>query len=80
MTKLARTFAGCPPWEDQMPKMHNAGPLFPKFVNHEHASCFNCEGDFGPGYWSKSGSAKGDGEFKQSCEKCGMTTWYDLKE
>jgi hypothetical protein len=63
----------------EMPKMHNAGPRFPVY-SHENASCFHCEGDMTGAYWAKSGSAKGAGEYKQSCEKCGMTTWYDLSD
>ena len=51
---------------------------FPKFEAHDQASCFNCDGDFGPGYWSKSGHARGNGEFVQSCAKCSEHTWYDL--
>ena len=51
---------------------------FPKFEAHEQASCFNCGGDFGPAHWSKSGHARGNGEFVQSCAKCGEHTWYDL--
>ena len=52
---------------------------FPKFEAHEEASCFNCGGDFGDGYWSRSGGAAGDGEYVQTCEKCRLSTWYDLE-
>lgn len=52
---------------------------FPKFATHQEASCFNCEGDLDGSWWSKSGHAKGHGEFMQDCAKCRMATWYDLK-
>jgi hypothetical protein len=51
---------------------------FPKFHSHEEASCFNCGGDFGD-EGHDSGHAAGHGEFVQHCEKCSMSTWYDLK-
>jgi hypothetical protein len=53
---------------------------FPKFPAHEQAYCWHCGGDFGEGYWSASGHAKGHGEFVQGCEKCRMSTWYDLDD
>jgi len=51
---------------------------FPQFKEHEQASCFNCGGDFNPAYPFKSGFPHGHGEFEQHCEKCRMTTYYDL--
>lgn len=55
-------------------------PTFPKFKAHNEAHCFNCGGDFGDGYWDKSGLPPGRGEWKQVCSKCGMDTFYDLTE
>lgn len=52
---------------------------WPVFKAHAEASCFNCGGDFGPGYPLKSGSAPGDGEHYQACERCEMLTFYDLE-
>jgi hypothetical protein len=54
---------------------------FPKFKSHAVASCWNCGGDFGPnGWWSRSGYARGRGEFVQACERCGKRTWYDIQD
>jgi hypothetical protein len=50
---------------------------FPKFNSHEEASCFNCGGDFGDGYWRESGC--GAGQFEQHCCKCDHFTYYDLE-
>ncbi len=61
-----------------MPTEANLVKNFPAFESHDEASCFNCDGDFGPSYWFKSGSAQGRGAFVQHCEKCRMSTWYDL--
>jgi hypothetical protein len=52
---------------------------FPKFPSHDDASCFNCGGDFGPGYWFESGQPAGHGAFEQHCEKCRLRTWYDIE-
>lgn len=52
---------------------------FPTFKSHLEASCFNCDGDFAD-VGAESGYAAGHGQFLQHCEKCGMSTWYDLKE
>lgn len=51
---------------------------FPKFKSHNEAFCSNCGGDFGDGYWDKSGFPQARGEWKQICNKCGMDTFYDL--
>lgn len=51
---------------------------FPKFKSHHAAHCFNCEGDFAD-VGADSGFPKGRGQFVQHCEKCSMSTWYDLK-
>jgi hypothetical protein len=51
---------------------------FPKFASHAEVSCFNCEGDL-IGDYVFSGHAQGGGEFVQHCEKCRMSTWYDIK-
>jgi hypothetical protein len=69
-------------------KHRNAEPLesenmsktFPKFESHNTASCFNCDGDFDGSYFSDSGNADGAGRWVQSCEKCRVSTWYDLKK
>ena len=52
---------------------------FPKFANHQSAYCWNCQGDFGPGYWSDAGYAVNCGRYVQYCESCRMATWYDLE-
>ncbi len=51
---------------------------FPKFASHSQASCFNCSGDFADD-GAESGHASGRGAFVQRCEKCRMSTWYDIK-
>lgn len=53
---------------------------FPKFSSHTQVSCFNCGGDLVDGYFCESGYPKGRGQFRQECEKCRMSTWYDIKE
>jgi hypothetical protein len=45
----------------------------PTFTSHNQASCCNCGGDFGDGYWFER-----HGLFLQVCEKCGSKTYYDL--
>jgi hypothetical protein len=52
--------------------------IFPEFASHETASCFHCGSDFDGSYWSKDEAAAGRGEFFQHCEKCRMSTWYDI--
>ena len=53
---------------------------FPKFYSHEVVSCFNCGGDLDGSQWQTSQNAKGYGQFVQHCEKCSMSTWYDIKQ
>ncbi len=54
---------------------------FPLYNNHAEASCFNCDGDFGPdGWYSDSKNADGNGRWMQHCVKCSMATWYDVKK
>jgi hypothetical protein len=50
---------------------------FPTFAAHNQVSCFNCEGDLDGAHFSDSGNA--EGRWVQHCEKCRMSTWYDLK-
>ena len=50
---------------------------FPQFAAHDRASCFNCEGDL-IGDYVCAGHGRGYGEFVQHCEKCRMSTWYDI--
>lgn len=52
---------------------------FPTFQSHESASCFNCGGDLTGAHWGKSGYAPGRGQFRQDCEKCRFSTWYDIE-
>lgn len=52
---------------------------YPRYISHDDASCEECGGDLMGTYWSKSGKVSGNGEFLQSCEKCRVTNWYDLK-
>lgn len=59
--------------------VRNAGPNFPVFESHAEVSCFHCEGDLVGDYWRTSGNVRGRGEYLQGCEKCGMTTYYDLR-
>lgn len=51
---------------------------FPVHASHEGVSCFNCGGDLVGDYFHDSGNADGHGRWEQSCEKCQMSTWYDL--
>jgi coproporphyrinogen III oxidase len=51
---------------------------FPVIESHSKAWCFNCGGDLTGDYWCDSGNAPGHGQFRQDCEKCQMSTWYDL--
>jgi len=51
---------------------------FQRYRQHEDVSCFNCGSDL-LGVWAfKSGNALGRGAWLQCCEKCRMTTYYDL--
>ncbi len=52
---------------------------FPTFSRHNDVSCFNYGQDFGPAYPARSGNAEGRGEYLQTCEICGMSTWYDME-
>lgn len=53
---------------------------WPRFPSHSKAHCFNCGGDLGPDpYWTKTGYSPGNGQFSIACEKCRMTTFYDLQ-
>jgi len=53
---------------------------FPMFKTHETASCFNCDGDFGLGYWTETDNAANSGRYRQDCVKCGMATYYDISD
>jgi len=52
---------------------------FPKFANHQKATCFNCRSNLTGNYPSQSGYGTRNGAWQQSCTKCGMKTFYDLK-
>jgi len=53
---------------------------FPTFKSHETVSCFNCDGDFGAGYYCDSGNVEGYGKWAQDCSKCGFRTYYDVEK
>ncbi len=51
---------------------------FPLYRSHSEAGCFNCGGDFGDGWWTRTQSAHGKGAFVQTCDRCFHSTLYDI--
>ncbi len=52
---------------------------FPVYPSHAVASCAHCGGDFGDrAYWFRSDYPEGRGGYVQHCERCRMSTWYDI--
>ena len=55
---------------------------FPCYKSAEIASrwgCFNCHNELDVDTLTDSGNAPTRGQFRMKCQKCGMSTWFDLE-
>lgn len=49
---------------------------FPQYYGHKAVVCMNCDGPLGEP--TDDGHPHGRGQYKATCQRCGMSTWYDL--
>jgi len=56
--------------------------FFPTYQSAKSAAswgCFNCHAPLNPDKLQDDNHANGNGKYKITCDKCNMSTWFDLE-